>query len=204
MITAAVGAGDTSFPLSTAYETWKARARWRASRATMRSRRPWRLLPAELDRALRRRFGRPQTLLSLQPFGWGMRHAPGRARRSSRARSVRRSSRRTTRPARGLADWVDAVLLGSPRSSSGPAQSPRRAEAELTGARQHAGAVAAQRPQRHRLSAAVAYCDVAVTEREWGAQDVRPQRRHRALRDQSTHRPSGISPPVHTRGASRS
>jgi hypothetical protein len=85
-----VEAQQASFPLSIAhiFETWK-RRKWEprhALAATMSAisqnhaiAAPHALLPPELDRALNRRFGRPTTLLPLEPFGRGLSHAGGPA-----------------------------------------------------------------------------------------------------------------------------
>jgi len=79
-----------SFPLSVAhiFETWKRRKSEprHALAATMTAisrnhaiAAPHALLPAELDRALHSRFGRPTTPLALEPFGHGLTHAGGPA-----------------------------------------------------------------------------------------------------------------------------
>jgi hypothetical protein len=123
---AAAKDGHASFPLSSGhvFETWKAR------RAEMRqplaqvmaalSRNhaiapPWQIVPAELDRAFQRRFGRPFTVLPLQPFGFGMRHRSGDA--ALDLDSEVRCAVLEANP--GLTDveltaWLDTMLLVGP------------------------------------------------------------------------------------------
>jgi hypothetical protein len=76
---------------------------------------PWQLLPAELDRAFQRRFGRPETPLRLQPFGWGMRHRAGIGA-PELAQDVRAAILRSNPELseKSLAEWIDAILLAGP------------------------------------------------------------------------------------------
>jgi hypothetical protein len=126
MICASVEAGYASYPLSTAhvYETWKTR---RAERRLPLARAmalisqnhaiapPGQLLPPELDRALQRRFGRPERLLPLQPFGHGMAHLSGGIAPALDPEIVRALRQRHPELAqRHIIDWNDALLLAGP------------------------------------------------------------------------------------------
>lgn len=122
----AVQTGRASFPLSVAhiFETWKKR-KWEprhalAATMTAVSRNdaiaaPHALLPAELDRALSTRFGRPTTLLPLEPFGHGLTHAGGPAAiqllDESRAQILETMSHLDPEAA---TDELDALLLAGP------------------------------------------------------------------------------------------
>jgi hypothetical protein len=80
-----VADGTASYALSTAhiFETWKqhsAAKRLPLAQTMMEISRndaiasPQQMLPAELDHALHRRFGRPDPPADLQPFGRGLAH----------------------------------------------------------------------------------------------------------------------------------
>ena len=116
-----VADGAASFPLSIAhvFETWKQRStekRQPLAQTMMEISRndaiapPQKLVPAELEHALHRRFGRPDPPADVEPFGRGLAHLSGGlasdpdpelstppARAASRARSRRRSSTASTR-----------------------------------------------------------------------------------------------------------
>jgi hypothetical protein len=75
----------------------------------------WELVPGEIDRALRRRFGRPINCLPVRPFGKGIKHRSGvyappipeglRARVLASEPSLSQSE---------LSDAIDLVLLAGP------------------------------------------------------------------------------------------
>lgn len=127
VIAAAVEQGHASFPLSAGHfiETWKKRRVVQrhelASTMAAVSRShaiatPHLLLPAELDRALLRRFGRPQTLLPLRPFGWGVEHITG-VQDAPPIPEAMRAAVLATNPGldeRGLASAIDQLLLAGP------------------------------------------------------------------------------------------
>lgn len=119
-------AGLASFPLSSAhiFETWK-RRKWQPRHRLASTMikvsgldaiaAPHSLLPPELDRALNRRFGKPATLLPLEPFGHGLMHAGGAA-----AVQLLDESRTEIRTMLGVDsadadDLIDAVLLAGPK-----------------------------------------------------------------------------------------
>lgn len=126
MVAAAVGRGEASFPLSAGhmFETWKQKSgRRRHDVATTmltisknHAIAPhWELVPGEIDRALRRRFGRPINCLPLRPFGRGIKHRSGiyappipeglRARVLASEPSLSQGE---------LSDAIDLVLLAGP------------------------------------------------------------------------------------------
>src|ERR1700684_342474 len=127
MIAASVGRGEASYPVSAGHilETWKQKSgrRRRKVGATMltisknHSLAPhWELIPGEIDRALRRRFGRPIDCLPLRPFGKGIKHRSGRyappITDGLRARVL------TAEPSLSqseLSDAIDLLLLAGPR-----------------------------------------------------------------------------------------
>jgi hypothetical protein len=127
VIAAAVEQGQASFPLSAGHfiETWKKRRAMQrhelASTMAVVSRNhaiaaPHQLLPAELDRALRRRFGRPRMPLPLQPFGWGVEHVTG-IHNGPVVPEAMRAAILATNPTlneRELADAIDQLLLAGP------------------------------------------------------------------------------------------
>jgi hypothetical protein len=127
VIAAAVEQGRASFPLSGGHfiETWKKRRAVQrhelASTMATVSRNhaiasPHLLLPAELDRALRRRFGRPVVPLPLQPFGSGLEHITG-IHNGPPVPQAMREAVLTTNPGLGereLADAIDQLLLAGP------------------------------------------------------------------------------------------
>jgi hypothetical protein len=89
MVAAAVSRSEASFPLSAGhiFETWKQKSgrRRREVATTMLTISKnhaiapyWELVPGEIDRALRRRFGRPINCLPPRPFGKGIKHRSGR------------------------------------------------------------------------------------------------------------------------------
>lgn len=128
VIAVAVEQGRASFPLSSGHwmETWKQRNAIRRhglarTMATVSRNHgiasPHRLLPGELDRALKRRFGRPTTLRPLVPFGLGAAHILGddvpRVSDSARARIGEAN------PSLGpseLDHLIDAMLLAGPHA----------------------------------------------------------------------------------------
>jgi hypothetical protein len=126
VICAAVDHGRVSFPLSAAHqiETWKRRKatqRHELAAVMMAVSRNhaiaphWELLPAELDRALQRRFGTPASMLPLQPFGWGHQHRSGQhalAQSDGLRGRIRKACPGVSE--RELADLVDWVLLAGP------------------------------------------------------------------------------------------
>jgi hypothetical protein len=136
-ISAAVGAGSASFPLSAAhvFELWKKRRaeprEQLASTMSAISRNdaiapPWVLLPAELDRAFQSRFSRPETMLPLEPFGRGMRHRGGAS--APGLPTELRDYLRAQNPGVNddeLADWMDAVLLVGPAEDLPTADIPQ-------------------------------------------------------------------------------
>jgi hypothetical protein len=121
-----VTAGEASFPLSTAhvFETWKqhrAEKRLPLAKAMMEISRndaiasPQRLVPAELDRALHRRFGRPEHPPEVQPFGHGLAHLSGGLAPELDPELVRYI--REAHPGfdeTQIVDWTDALLLAGP------------------------------------------------------------------------------------------
>jgi hypothetical protein len=127
VIATAVEQQQASFPLSAGHfiETWKKRRATQrlelaSTMATISQNHaiasPHRLLPAELDRALRRRFGRPNAPLPLQPFGWGIRHITG-IHNGPPIPEVMRATVLATNPwldARELANAIDQLLLAGP------------------------------------------------------------------------------------------
>lgn len=127
MVAAAVNRGEASFPLSAGhmFETWKQKSgrRRREVATTMLTISKnhaiaphWELVPGEIDRALRRRFGRPINCLPLRPFGKGIKHRSGRysppitdglrARVLASEPSLSQSE---------LSDAIDLLLLAGPR-----------------------------------------------------------------------------------------
>jgi hypothetical protein len=127
MVAAAVGRGEASFPLSAGhmFETWKQKSgrRRREVATTMLTISKnhaiaphCELIPGEIDRALRSRFGRPINCLPLQPFGKGIKHRSGqyappitdglRARVLASEPSLSQSE---------LSDAIDLLLLAGPR-----------------------------------------------------------------------------------------
>lgn len=76
---------------------------------------PHALLPAELDRALNRRFGRPETVLPLGPFGRGLIHAAGPAATQllDKSRAEVLAAMSHLDPA-AATDELDALLLAGP------------------------------------------------------------------------------------------
>jgi hypothetical protein len=127
MICGAVAHGRASFPLSAAHELETLKRRDAVQRhqlaATMMavSRNHaiaphWELLPPELDRALERRFGKPSSLLPLQPFGWGHQHRFGTyALPQSTDLRWRMLNADPGLSERELTDLVDRILLaGAP------------------------------------------------------------------------------------------
>jgi hypothetical protein len=127
VIAAAVEQGQASFPLSAGHfiETWRQRrARQRhdlASTMATISRNhtiapPHRLLPAELDHAFQRRFGRPATPLPVQPFGCGVEHVTG-IHDGPPIPDAMRAAVLTINPDLGereLANAIDQLLLAGP------------------------------------------------------------------------------------------
>jgi len=127
VIAAAVEQGEASFPLSAGHfiETWKQRrARQRyelASTMATISRNhtiapPHQLLPAELDHALQRRFGRSVTPLAVQPFGQGVEHVTG-VHDGPPIPAAMRAAVLATNPNLGereLANAIDQLLLAGP------------------------------------------------------------------------------------------
>ena len=126
VICTAVEAGHVSLPLSSGhmFETRKRRkAESRQSLASVMATvsknhalaPPWVLLPGELDRAMRRRYGRPTTPLPLQPFGWGLAHRSGHLapQLSQEIRdAILSADPRVTD--RDVTKWIDGVLLEGP------------------------------------------------------------------------------------------
>ncbi len=127
VIAAAVERGHASFPLSGGHfiETWKKRRAVQrhdlASTMATVSRNhaiasPHLLLPAELDRAFQRRFGRPAVPLPLQPFGTSVEHITG-IHNGPPVPQAMREAVLTTNPGLGereLADAIDQLLLAGP------------------------------------------------------------------------------------------
>jgi hypothetical protein len=122
----AVDHGQASFPLSAAHAFETAKRRNAVQRhqlaATMMavSRNHaisphWELLPPELDRALQRRFGKPDSPLPLQPFGFGRQHRSGR--HALAESSGLRGQLGEANPGlsdRELTDLIDWILLAGP------------------------------------------------------------------------------------------
>jgi len=126
MVAAAVSRSEASFPLSAGhmFETWKQKngKRRREVATTMLTISKnhaiapyWELVPGEIDRALRRRFGRPINCLPVRPFGQGIKHRSGmyappiseglRARVLAAEPSLSQSE---------LSDAIDLLLLAGP------------------------------------------------------------------------------------------
>jgi hypothetical protein len=126
MILASVQAGQASYLLSTAHlhETWKRRradSRLPLARTMALISKhhaiapPWQLLPAELDRTLHARFGRPAHPLPLQPFGRGLAHLSGGKAPALDPELV--NALRELHPVltdQDITDVIDALLLSGP------------------------------------------------------------------------------------------
>ena len=118
--------GTASYPLSTAhvFETWKqhrAEKRLPLARTMMEVSRneaiapPQQLLPTELDRALHRRFARPDRPADVRPFGRGLAHLSGGAIPHPDPELIRYVQ--GLHPAMDdgrIVDWIDALLLAGP------------------------------------------------------------------------------------------
>jgi hypothetical protein len=126
MVAAAVTRSEASFPLSAGhmFETWKQKSgRRRHEVATTmltisqnHAIAPhWELVPGEIDRALRSRFGRPINCLPIRPFGLGIKHRSGRYAppipESLRARVL---AAEPSLSQSELSDAIDLVLLAGP------------------------------------------------------------------------------------------
>jgi hypothetical protein len=126
MVAAAVSLGEASFPLSAGhmFETWKQKSgRRRHEVATTmltisknHAIAPhWELVPGEIDRALRRRFGRPINCLPLRPFGKGIKHRSGRyAPPITDGLRARVLASEPSLSQSELSDAIDLVLLAGP------------------------------------------------------------------------------------------
>jgi hypothetical protein len=126
MIAAAISCGEASFPLSAGhmFETWKQKSgRRRHEVATTMlaiSRNHaiaphWELVPGEIDRALRRRFGRPIDCRPVRPFGQGIKHRSGiYAPSISETLRARVLAAEPTLSQSELSDAIDLVLLAGP------------------------------------------------------------------------------------------
>lgn len=127
MVAAAVDRGEASFPLSAGhmFETWKQKSgrRRREVATTMlaisknHALAPhWELIPGEIDRALRRRFGRPINCLPLRPFGKGIKHRSGRyAPPITDGLRARVLASEPSLSQSELSDAIDLLLLAGPR-----------------------------------------------------------------------------------------
>ena len=126
MILASVQTGQASYPLSTGHlhETWKRRradSRLPLARTMALISKhhaiapPWQLLPAELDRALQARFGRPAHPLALQPFGRGLAHLSG-AKAPTLDRDLVKALRELhpVLTDQDITDVIDALLFAGP------------------------------------------------------------------------------------------
>lgn len=126
VVLASVDAGLASYPLSLAHleETWRQR---RAAKrlpladtmaAVSRNHTiapPSALLPGELDRALRARFGEPTHVRALQPFGIGLAHMSDGEAPQLGAEVMRVLLRRYPGlDRRRITDCVDALMIGGP------------------------------------------------------------------------------------------
>jgi hypothetical protein len=139
MIYGAVERGYASFPLSAGhvFETWKAASgeRRHALAPAMAAismnhtiAAPAKLLPAELDHALQRRFGRPLSPLPIVPFGWGLAHGLGQPlpQISEETRAMLREDF-PTMSEQELTALIEMVLLAGPPEDlpvEGTAQPP--------------------------------------------------------------------------------
>jgi hypothetical protein len=122
-----VNRDEASFPLSAGhmFETWKQKSgRRRHDVATTmltisknHAIAPhWELVPGEIDRALRRRFGRPINCLPLRPFGKGIKHRSGRY--APPITNGLRAHVLASEPSLSqseLSDAIDLLLLAGPR-----------------------------------------------------------------------------------------
>lgn len=121
-----VADGTASFPLSTAhvFETWKqhsAKKRQPLAQTMMEISRndaiapPQKLVPAEIDQALHRRFGRPDPPADVEPFGIGLAHLSGGLAPDPDPELVHhlRQAHPDLDDARAI-DRIDALLLAGP------------------------------------------------------------------------------------------
>jgi hypothetical protein len=119
-----VGDGAASYPLPSAhvFETWKqhtAVKRLPLAQTMMEISRndaiasPQQMLPAEFDRALHRRFGRPELPADLQPFGRGLAHLGLALDHDPELVGYLRELYPDLGAAR-IADCVDALLFAGP------------------------------------------------------------------------------------------
>jgi hypothetical protein len=143
-IQASIDAGQASYPLSVAHveETWRQRRAAKrlalADTMTTISRNhtiapPWAVVPAEIDRALLTRFGEPQDVRPLQPFGIGMHHMSGGLLPKPDAAIVTALvSKHPHLGRRQITDMIDAILLSGPAADLpiGGLRPPSRAPAE--------------------------------------------------------------------------
>ncbi len=127
MVAAAVSHSEASFPLSAGhmFETWKQKSgrRRREVATTMLTISKnhaiaphWQLVPGEIDRALRRRFGRPINCLPIRPFGQGITHRSGRY--APPIPETLRAHVLASEPSLSqseLSDAIDLILLAGPR-----------------------------------------------------------------------------------------
>lgn len=126
VIQASVDANLASYPLSLAHleETWRQRRADKriplADTMTAISRNhtiapPSALLPGELDRALRARFGQPADVRPLKPFGIGLEHmTAGQAPQLDPDVVELLLRRHPALERRRITDWIDALMLGGP------------------------------------------------------------------------------------------